>query len=282
MMATETSDRGRCCSSTACPWRSGRTSPCPTRWRRHGVVTNAVHGFTSMLVYLIREQRPSAVCVAFDAPGATFRDEMLEDYKAGRAETPWLFPPQFDMIRDVMAALAIPVVEAPGFEADDVIATLATEASDRATPRSSSSRETATAFSSCATPTSGCSTTNVASATTRSTTRPASRALRRRRPSTSCWPRSAGTPRTTCPGSRGRREDRGQAPDQVRRPRRDLRPPRREDPQAAGEPVGHECWPGPTPGSFRWSATSRSTSTRASSLGGWDRARRTRRSNDTR
>jgi DNA polymerase-1 len=96
-----------------------------------GVVTNAVHGFASMLVYLIREQRPSALAVAFDAPGATFRDEILEDYKAGRAETPWLLPPQFDMIREVMEALAIPVVEAPGFEADDVIATLATEAVER-------------------------------------------------------------------------------------------------------------------------------------------------------
>jgi DNA polymerase-1 len=96
-----------------------------------GVVTNAVHGFTSMLVYLIREQRPSAIAVAFDAPGATFRDEILEDYKAGRAETPWLLPPQFDIIREVMAALAIPVVEAPGFEADDVIATLATQAAAR-------------------------------------------------------------------------------------------------------------------------------------------------------
>ena len=97
-----------------------------------GVVTNAVHGFTSMLVYLIREHHPTALAVAFDAPGATFRDEILEDYKAGRAETPWLLPPQFDMIREVMAALAIPVMEAPGFEADDVIATLATEAAARA------------------------------------------------------------------------------------------------------------------------------------------------------
>ena len=96
-----------------------------------GLVTNAVHGFTSMLVYLIREQQPSALAVAFDAPGATFRDEMNEDYKAGRAETPWLLPPQFDMIREVMAALAVPVIEAAGFEADDVIATLATEAAAR-------------------------------------------------------------------------------------------------------------------------------------------------------
>ena len=96
-----------------------------------GVVTNAVHGFTSMVVYLIKEHQPSALAVAFDAPGPTFRDEMLEDYKAGRAQTPWLLPPQFDMIREVMASLAIPVVEAPGFEADDVIATLATEAAER-------------------------------------------------------------------------------------------------------------------------------------------------------
>ncbi|HEY6472253.1 MAG TPA: DNA polymerase I, partial [Acidimicrobiales bacterium] len=96
-----------------------------------GVVTNAAHGFTSMLVYLIREQKPSALAVAFDAPGDTFRDDMLEDYKAGRAATPWLLPPQFDIIREIMDALAIPVIEAPGFEADDVIATLATQAAER-------------------------------------------------------------------------------------------------------------------------------------------------------
>jgi DNA polymerase-1 len=98
-----------------------------------GVVTNAVHGFSSMLVYLIREQQPSALAVAFDAPGDTFRDEMLEDYKAGRAATPWLLPPQFDIIREVMDALAIPVIEVGGFEADDVIATLATQAAERGT-----------------------------------------------------------------------------------------------------------------------------------------------------
>ena len=96
-----------------------------------GTVTNAVHGFASMLVYLIREHRPGSLAVAFDHPGETFRDEMVPDYKAGRAETPNLLPPQFDMIREVMASLAIPVVEAKGFEADDVIATLASEAAAR-------------------------------------------------------------------------------------------------------------------------------------------------------
>ncbi len=99
----------------------------------NGVVTNAVHGFSSMLVYLIRERRPSGLVVAFDAPGATFRDEMLEDYKAGRSATPDLLMPQFDMIREVLAALAVPLIEAPGYEADDVLATLATEAAERRT-----------------------------------------------------------------------------------------------------------------------------------------------------
>ncbi|MGA2303305.1 MAG: DNA polymerase I [Acidimicrobiales bacterium] len=96
-----------------------------------GMVTNAVHGFVSMVSYIVREHQPSSLAVAFDLPGQTFRDEMVADYKAGRAEAPNDLPPQFEMIREVMHALAIPVVEAPGFEADDVLATLATEARDR-------------------------------------------------------------------------------------------------------------------------------------------------------
>ncbi len=96
-----------------------------------GVVTNAVHGFASMLVYLVREHRPIGIAVAFDLPGGTFRDEIAADYKAGRAETPDDLFPQFDMIRGLLASLAIPVVGAEGFEADDVLATLATEARDR-------------------------------------------------------------------------------------------------------------------------------------------------------
>ncbi len=84
-----------------------------------------------MVIYLINEHGPTSFAVAFDPPGATFRDEILEDYKAGRAETPDTLGPQFSMIREVMEALAIPVIEVPGFEADDVLATLATEARDR-------------------------------------------------------------------------------------------------------------------------------------------------------
>jgi DNA polymerase-1 len=96
-----------------------------------GMVTNALHGFVSMVAYIVREQQPGSLAVAFDLPGETFRDQMVVDYKGGRAETPKDLPAQFEMIREIMAALAIPVVGAPGFEADDVLATLATEARDR-------------------------------------------------------------------------------------------------------------------------------------------------------
>jgi DNA polymerase I len=96
-----------------------------------GVVTNALHGFVAMVTNIVKDHDPASLAVAFDLPGETFRDQMVEDYKGGRAETPDNLPPQFEMIRDVMEALGIPVVEAPGFEADDVLATLATEARDR-------------------------------------------------------------------------------------------------------------------------------------------------------
>jgi DNA polymerase-1 len=99
-----------------------------------GVVTNAVHGFASMVINLIRDHRPVGLAVAFDLPGGTFRDEIVEEYKGGRAETPPDLLPQFDMIRSLLASVAIPVVDAEGFEADDVLATLATEARDRGEP----------------------------------------------------------------------------------------------------------------------------------------------------
>jgi DNA polymerase-1 len=97
-----------------------------------GVVTNALHGFVGMVTNIVRDQRPSALAVAFDLAGPTFRDELVEDYKAGRAETPDDLPPQFDFIREVLAALNVPVIGAEGYEADDVLATLATQARDRA------------------------------------------------------------------------------------------------------------------------------------------------------
>jgi DNA polymerase-1 len=91
-----------------------------------GLVTNALHGFASMLVSLVQTQHPKALAVAFDLPGGTFRDAMVEDYKGGRAETPPELEPQFDLIRDLCKALHIPVLGVANFEADDVLATLAT------------------------------------------------------------------------------------------------------------------------------------------------------------
>jgi len=95
-----------------------------------GTVTNAVHGFISMLVFMVREHRPSGLVVAFDPPGETFREEMVTEYKAGRAETPDDLTPQFGMIRHLLDLLSIPVLEKVGFEADDVLATLATASRD--------------------------------------------------------------------------------------------------------------------------------------------------------
>ncbi|MGH9019812.1 MAG: 5'-3' exonuclease, partial [Acidimicrobiales bacterium] len=99
-----------------------------------GLVTNALHGFAGMLHSLVRTQEPRAVAVAFDLPGGTFRDTMVEDYKGGRDETPVEIEHQFDLIRQLCDALHIPVIGVAGYEADDVLATLATAARDHAEP----------------------------------------------------------------------------------------------------------------------------------------------------
>jgi DNA polymerase-1 len=96
-----------------------------------GQVTNAVYGFTSMLVNLLKDHRPDHLAVAFDRPEPTFRHHMLDDYKAGRAETPDILRQQMGLVRQLVQTLAIPLVEVPGFEADDIIATFATQARDR-------------------------------------------------------------------------------------------------------------------------------------------------------
>ncbi|MEO6121662.1 MAG: 5'-3' exonuclease H3TH domain-containing protein, partial [Acidimicrobiales bacterium] len=96
-----------------------------------GQVTNAVFGFTSMLVNLLKDHRPDGIAAAFDRPEPTFRHEMVPDYKAGRAAAPDILRQQMGLVRQVVQALRIPLLEVPGFEADDVIATLATQARDR-------------------------------------------------------------------------------------------------------------------------------------------------------
>ncbi|TMK88256.1 MAG: DNA polymerase I [Actinobacteria bacterium] len=96
-----------------------------------GQVTNAVFGFTSMLINLLKDHKPDGIGVAFDRPEPTFRHELVPDYKAGRAEAPDILRQQMGLVRQVLEALKIPMTDAPGYEADDVIATLATQAKNK-------------------------------------------------------------------------------------------------------------------------------------------------------
>jgi DNA polymerase-1 len=95
-----------------------------------GLTTNAVYGFTAMLINLLRDEQPSHIAAAFDVSRQTFRAEKYPEYKAGRSATPDEFRGQIDITKEVLAALGITVLAEPGFEADDVIATLATQAEE--------------------------------------------------------------------------------------------------------------------------------------------------------
>jgi len=96
-----------------------------------GQVTNAVFGFTSMLINLVRDHQPDEVAVAFDRPEPTFRHEAVKEYKATREAAPDILRQQMGLVREVVEVLRLPIIEAPGFEADDIIATLATRAADK-------------------------------------------------------------------------------------------------------------------------------------------------------
>src|SRR5829696_7054198 len=96
-----------------------------------GQVTNAVFGFTSMLINLLRDHRPTHVAVAWDRPEPTFRHEEVPTYKAQREEAPDILRQQLGLVRQVLDALKITMVDHVAYEADDVIATLATMARDR-------------------------------------------------------------------------------------------------------------------------------------------------------
>jgi len=93
-----------------------------------GQVTNAVYGFTSMLIKLLKEEKPDVVIAAFDRAAPTFRHETFEQYKAHREPTPNELISQFPLVKEVLSVLNIPVFEMDGFEADDILATLASEA----------------------------------------------------------------------------------------------------------------------------------------------------------
>jgi DNA polymerase I len=93
-----------------------------------GLTTNAVYGFTAMLINLLRDESPTHVAAAFDVSRQTFRSERYPEYKANRSSTPDEFRGQIDVTKEVLAALGITVLAEPGFEADDLIATLTTQA----------------------------------------------------------------------------------------------------------------------------------------------------------
>ncbi len=93
-----------------------------------GQVTNAVYGFTSMLIKLLTEERPDLIAVAFDIGKPTVRLDKYAEYKAGRPETPDEFRQQLGLIVEVLETLRIPVIGVEGHEADDAIATLALKA----------------------------------------------------------------------------------------------------------------------------------------------------------
>jgi DNA polymerase-1 len=92
---------------------------------RDGLPTNALYGFAAMLLRLLAEEQPDCVIVAFDAPEKTFRHEEYADYKATRAPTPDELKQQAPLARDLARALGCQVLEAPGYEADDIVGTCA-------------------------------------------------------------------------------------------------------------------------------------------------------------
>src|SRR5437867_1802153 len=103
----------------------------PTLATSSGTVTNAVYGFTSMLIKMLAEEKPDLIAVAFDKGRPTIRLQQYAEYKAGRAEAPDEFRQQLGLIREVLHTLNIPIVEVEGHEADDAIATLACRAAER-------------------------------------------------------------------------------------------------------------------------------------------------------
>lgn len=97
---------------------------------KNGLTTNAVYGFTAMLINLLRDEAPSHIAAAFDVSRQTFRSERYPEYKATRSSTPDEFRGQIDITKEVLNALGITVLAEAGYEADDIIATLATQADE--------------------------------------------------------------------------------------------------------------------------------------------------------
>jgi len=96
-----------------------------------GLPTNAIFGFTNILLKFLKQYQPEYLAVALDAGRETFRNEMFAAYKGNRPEAPALLIPQFPYFRKVLEALNLPLLELPGYEADDIIATLCDRLADK-------------------------------------------------------------------------------------------------------------------------------------------------------
>lgn len=97
----------------------------PAMNTRSGVPTSALYGFSAVLLKELREQRPRGVAFALDAPQRTFRHEQYAEYKGKRDAVPSALVAQFSRLRELIDAFGVPRFEVPGFEADDILATLA-------------------------------------------------------------------------------------------------------------------------------------------------------------
>ena len=95
-----------------------------------GQYTNAVYGFLSMLAKQLETEKPTHVVVAFDASKESFRNELFPDYKGTRAASPPEFEGQVELVQEVLSSMGIPQIEMEGYEADDILATLAKEGAD--------------------------------------------------------------------------------------------------------------------------------------------------------
>jgi DNA polymerase-1 len=96
-----------------------------------GLPTNAIFGFTNILLKFLKQYKPEYVTVALDAGRETFRNEMFAGYKGNRPEAPAELIPQFPYFRKVLDGLNVPLLELPGYEADDIIATLCEQMAEK-------------------------------------------------------------------------------------------------------------------------------------------------------
>ena len=95
-----------------------------------GMATNAIYGFTNMLLKVMRDLKPDQLAVIFDSKGPTFRKDLYPEYKANRSAMPEDLVPQIPYIKRVVEAFGLPGIEMAGYEADDIIGTLSKKAAN--------------------------------------------------------------------------------------------------------------------------------------------------------